>query len=387
MILIFFATNAKESSMRRAVPEKLAGNIPIIMVKEPISFVRKPLSLPLRKRLSRKRQSKNFLEIAPLHFPENIPLLSSFLKWRNVNKTAKEIWELTRNFAGPKIVFYDSPTQEKFVGAFHEDLSIYLAIDDRTVTVAGDPIHGELIAEKRLLEKVNHVICVSSNLAEVLRSRSSGRKDLAVDVLTNGYDERRFSTLSTYDEPNLITSISRPRVLVCGHVSDRIDWIGVIESIKLSDKVTWVFVGPTDDGIPEMVHGLAGRSKNRIRFFPKIDHSEIPAWVTHCEICAIPYKLNSFTRSSSPLKALEYLAMGARVMSTPIPALGEFGSVIEWVQEADAASYKSAIDKLLARGHDRNARVAISEFVKDHSWESKALKVIEIVEKRTLARH
>ncbi len=63
-------------------------------------------------------------------------------------------------------------------------------------------------------------------------------------------------------------------------------------------------------------------------------------------MCAVPYRLNNFTLASSPLKAIEYLAAGAPVLSTEIPALEPFGDVISWVKAGDGKSYAAALDSL-----------------------------------------
>ncbi len=47
---------------------------------------------------------------------------------------------------------------------------------------------------------------------------------------------------------------------------------------------------------------------------------ELPAYIKAFDVCTIPYVMNSFTRSITPLKLMEYLATGKPVVTTALPA-------------------------------------------------------------------
>jgi glycosyltransferase involved in cell wall biosynthesis len=269
---------------------------------------------------------------------------------------------------GKRIVCYDSPTQDQLVGKLREDLSVYIAIDEKTLTVSGEPIQGEVEAEKRLLSRVDKVICVSERLAQVLRSRVPSGRNLPISVLPNGYDERIFDPEKNYPEPSDLARIPKPRALVAGHISERIDWEGIKGAVKSRPSWTWVFVGPADAGMVERINTIGGSTF----YHPPVPVEEVPAWIRYCDACAVPYRLNPFTRASSPLKAIEYLAMGAPVLSTRIPALQPYGDVVHWVDESCGKSYVMGLDKVLEEKTDSGRMKARCMAVSNDSWARKA---------------
>jgi hypothetical protein len=340
---IFFAAASKPTSMRRALAERLAEEEIVIIVDHPVSLLRDRKVPLLEARCNRLPGMEGCWEYRPLHYPERLPGLGRITRMINRQRLQRELDQLLPNKAR-RIVCYDSPTQEHLVGKLNEDISIYLAIDDKTLTVWGEPIHGELEAERRLLSRVDKAVCVSEPLAEVLRSRVPNGRTLSIQVLPNGYNERIFDANRKYTEVAPLVDVPRPRILVAGHVSERIDWDGIAGAARLRPQWTWIFVGPADQGVQEKIQrdlGVHGY------YHPPIPVTEVPAWISHCDACAVPYRLNPFTRASHPLKAIEYLAMGAVVLSTRIPSLERYGEAIEWVNEGDGESYVRALDRLV----------------------------------------
>ena len=149
-----------------------------------------------------------------------------------------------------RVVCYDSPSQCELVRLIHGDLSVYLAIDDRTLTVAGVPIKGELEAERSFWRGWIRSFA-SAKPSQKLCVRACPYPSKPVHVLRNGYDERLFDPQRNYHEPHALKGIPRPRILVSGHISDRIDWNGICGASLLRPEWTWIILGPTDQGIKE----------------------------------------------------------------------------------------------------------------------------------------
>jgi glycosyltransferase involved in cell wall biosynthesis len=264
-----------------------------------------------------------------------------------------------------RIVCYDSPTQDHIVGELRESLSVYLAIDDRTITVRGESISGEIEAEKRLLRKVDRVICVSEPLAQTLKSRTSEGQTPPIFVLPNGYDERIFDPSVDYPEPDFLKDIPRPRILIAGHVSERIDWDGIAGASLLRPDWTWIFLGSADRGMEEKLRNLLD---SHAVMHPSIPVDSVPAWIRHSDACAVPYRLNRFTLASHPLKAIEYLAMGAPVLSTRIPSLESYHGGIEWVEEGDGRGYAKVLDALKQKEMQQKLKEIRRNIVKQETW-------------------
>jgi glycosyltransferase involved in cell wall biosynthesis len=269
----------------------------------------------------------------------------------------------------PTVVCYDSPSQFHLVGSFGEKISVYLAVDDRTVTVTGHPIRGELEAEKKLLSKIDLVVCVSEPLADAIHGRIPNQRALPVHVLPNGYNAQIFDQNRFWPEPTGLKHLSRPRLLVSGHISDRTDWDGIREASRMRPEWIWAFVGFPDTGIQERIFNDLG---SKGFWHPPVPIEEVPAWIQHCDVCAVPYRLNRFTLASSPLKAIEYLAMGSPVLSTRIPALQPYGDVIHWVDEGCGRSYALGLDQALSEKRNPDRMKARRLAVSSDSWARKA---------------
>jgi len=372
---IFFAAGANVTSIRRALAERITKAEQVIVVDRPVSVLRDRKALLLKARCNHLLGVEDCWEYRPLHYPERLPGIGRGLKLLNRRHIQRELNQLLLPNA-KRIVCYDSPTQEYLAGKLGEDLSIYLAIDDLTITVTGESIKGELDAERKLLPKVHLVICISDVLAQRLRERSPSSEKPPIRVLPNGYDERIFNPNGNYPEPNVLLRIPRPRILVAGHISERIDWDGIIGASQLRTPWTWVFVGPADQGVQEKIQrdlGVHGY------YHPPIPLTEVPAWISHCDACVVPYRLNPFTRASHPLKAIEYLAMGAVVLSTRIPSLERYDGAIEWVNEGDGESYARALDDLVNQAGNQEIRELRRRAVSGDSWGVRLNQFREIV--------
>jgi len=87
--------------------------------------------------------------------------------------------------------------------------------------------------------------------------------------------------------------------------------------------------------------------------------------------------VNDHTRSMHPLKALEYLAAGKPVVSTPLPPLSAYGQYVALVAGADR--FVEAIDAAL-RDTDAAAASRRSAFAAGQSWETRLEAISRLVE-------
>lgn len=376
MQLIFFAERAKLSSMRRAVAVRLAREHSVVIVAEPVSVVRAPGTIPRFRRIVGRPAPGTAAELQPLHLPVRLPIIGCQFERLNHALLTRDLSALADPYRdGERVVLYDSPSQHHLVGRLGEVRSVYLAIDDRTVTVTGEEIAGEKEAERHLLESVDQVICVSQPLADTLRARVPDRSSIPIDVVSNGYDDELFVPDAAFSEPAVLAQVPRPRVLVAGHVSERIDWDGITAFAALRPDVAWVFLGPADLRMTERVQVI----RADMRILAPVPHSEVPAFIAHTDVCAAPYCLNAFTRASSPLKVIEYLGMGAPVVTTRVDALEVFHNVVYPVAEGDGHSYAAAMARALADGRSASRRAARVAAVAAHTWSRKAAEVYRII--------
>jgi glycosyltransferase involved in cell wall biosynthesis len=129
------------------------------------------------------------------------------------------------------------------------------------------------------------------------------------------------------------------------------------------------------------IAGIARSSGAGMFLHSPVAHESVPAWIAHCDACAVPYRLNDFTRASSPLKAIEYLGAGAPVLSTEVPSLSAFGNAIAWVRQGDGASYAAALDAVAAEGRSAGAVERRRAAVRAESWGNKVQRFRDLLKK------
>ena len=98
---VFFAVDSKLSSLRKALPLRLAESEPVVVVERAVSAVRQPRRWPMHARV-------DGLEYHPFHWPERMPVLGGLSRELNVRRLRRELDRLCP--PGPRYVCYDSPS-------------------------------------------------------------------------------------------------------------------------------------------------------------------------------------------------------------------------------------------------------------------------------------
>lgn len=92
--------------------------------------------------------------------------------------------------------------------------------------------------------------------------------------------------------------------------------------------------------------------------------AELPAYVKGFDVSVIPYAVNSFTRSITPLKLMEYLATGKPVVSSALPAAQAHANVLRTAGTVE--EFEAALSAALA---DPTAGLAERlDVAREHDW-------------------
>lgn len=215
---------------------------------------------------------------------------------------------------------------------------------------------GSRAAERRLLRRADMVF---SGTGTLQRRFAGVRPD--IEYLPSGTDPARFQ--SPAPEPADLKPLPRPRVLFIGTLNDRMDPRLFPESARVAAEFggSVVLVGP--------VHGsfqLPGPKPPNMHLLGLKPHGEIPAYYQHCDVGIMPFSDSPAARAINPVKALEYLAVGLPVLSTPIPdVVAEFSSVINIVSPED---WSPGLRALLASPVTEEARRARQAHVQARTW-------------------
>lgn len=243
-------------------------------------------------------------------------------------------------------------------------------------------VFGRLAArvEAWSLALAGTVITVSSPLARM----ASAMAPTKVVVVPNGADERRFDP--DVARPDLVRqryTLGQGRVL--GWVGVIRDWHGLellLEALAGLPQATLLVVGdgPGRAGFEARVLeiGLAGR----VIVTGRVAHTEMPDHVAAMDIAVVP---DERTGVASPMKLLEYMAMGRAVVA---PAMDNIRDVVTdrvnglLFRTGDVADLRERLRELLDDGALRaaighNARRAI---VSGRTWRAIAADVVKLAQ-------
>ena len=112
--------------------------------------------------------------------------------------------------------------------------------------------------------------------------------------------------------PAEVAELPRPILGYIGVVDERIDY-QLLGKLAHSTAGSVVMVGPSTKVDPDTfprcanLHWLGGR-----------DYAELPAYAKSFDVCLMPFAMNEATRFINPTKALEYMATGRPIVSTPV---------------------------------------------------------------------
>jgi teichuronic acid biosynthesis glycosyltransferase TuaH len=220
--------------------------------------------------------------------------------------------------------------------------------------------HGTRLEEK-IIKKADLVVANSAYLANY----ASQWNEMTFDI-EQGCDLKNY--LSTnYPMPDDIATINRPIIGYCGAVTSmRLD-ISVIEHIALSfPDYSIVFVGPVDKTFEK---SKLNNLKN-IYFTGLKKLEEIPAYISHFNICMNPQMINPLTVGNYPRKIDEYLVMGKPVVATATMAMEMFRDYVFLCKTKE--DYVTNINLILSNEQflsDREKERRIN-FALTHSWEN-----------------
>jgi glycosyltransferase involved in cell wall biosynthesis len=127
-----------------------------------------------------------------------------------------------------------------------------------------------------------------------------------------------------------------------------------------------VKVDPADFPRLPNIHWLGGR-----------DYQDLPGYCKAFDVCMMLFALNEATEYINPTKALEYLATGRPVISTPVADVVRQYSDLVYI-ERDAPGFVSRIELLLSHPEDSVTQRGLAK-VAGCSWDNTVARMQELI--------
>ncbi|HUE85079.1 MAG TPA: glycosyltransferase family 4 protein [Vicinamibacterales bacterium] len=235
-------------------------------------------------------------------------------------------------------------------------------------------------AERKALELADLVVTVSSPLSALVREIAPRVR--SVLVLPNGVDATRF-------DPAIAGATTRARfdlpasAVVAGWCGIMRSWHGLDLLLKAIAQ-TRCFLFFIGDG-PERVHVERMARElgvhDRVRFAGRVPEADVPAYLAAIDVGVVA---DDLTRYASPMKLVEYMAMGKAVVAPDLPNIrdvlsdGVEGLFFEpGMPDSLARKLASLEDAALRQALGRRGRLRVEA---ERTWRANARQVLHAID-------
>ena len=303
-------------------------------------------------------------------FPDITLLSLQFPAWRWSDRTFvdAERRRLVQDFlAGPgagqfeKPVqwFYDPMAVTAFGGHLEEILTVYDCMDELASFAGAPPELAE--RELDLLARADVVFTGGRRLFEAKSQYHHNCHFYGCGVDWEHFGQARARATAI---PAELARIPRPVLGYFGVVDERLDYPLLARLAEANPKWSVVMVGPV-----LKVEAKSLPRRPNLHWLGQRPYSELPAFCKGFDLALMPFALNPATEFINPTKALEYMATGRQIISTPVPdVVRNFGTVVKVAQGSEA--FLSLCAHAL-RQPDKAAIQRGLQMARENSWEAR----------------
>jgi teichuronic acid biosynthesis glycosyltransferase TuaH len=344
----------------------------------PVLYVDPPTSVLTR---FRSREAARASATGLRHVADNIAVLSPRvpplmerpgIKATAVAATRRQLKVAIRQLGSNRVDTVVVTSFDPLLGFLGERCSVYYAKDDYLAAAELVGMGAGRIRRwvDRLTAAADVVVAVSPTLVDPLAARG-----VNAVLIPNGCEPGLFARTPA-PGPR-----SAPVAAYLGHLSDRVD-LGLLEAV--ADRgIRLKVIGPRQETLS------GGRfdallARPHVTWLDVVPYRELPDVLGDVTTCLLPYGDTSFNRASFPLKLLEYLAAGRRVVSTGLPAVRWLDTdLIDVADGAEEFAERTSLSLTTILAEDEIARRRA--FAAGHTWESRAGALLDATGRTTRA--
>ncbi len=258
---------------------------------------------------------------------------------------------------GPLQIWSFTPDISYILNEFQTEKVVYYCVDDHA-NFSGYDNEQVLRDEAHLCRLADLVVTTSSVLQEAKAPLNPN-----TILVTHGVDYDHFSKALTENLPipSDIADIPHPRLGFFGLIHDWVD-LDLLAEVA-GKRPEWHFILIGDSNVDLTPY----RSLSNMHFLGRKPYEQLPAYCKQFDIGLIPFKVNELTKAVNPIKLREYLAAGLPVVSTPLPEVQIYESLVEIADGPD--EFDIAVNSALVSGVDIIRER--SETMKREKWPEK----------------
>lgn len=259
------------------------------------------------------------------------------------------------------------PNVNRLLGHLGERLTIYHCVDKYS-EFAGVPQDALIRMERELASRAHLVLASAEQLAAELRAHNPN-----THFIPHGVDLAHFARALDPATPvaDELRALPRPIVGFIGLLAEWVD-LRLVRELALR-RPAWSFV----------LVGKAVRDMSPVRGLPNVrllgqrPYAALPAYCRGFDAGIIPFAATELTLRANPLKLREYLAAGLPVVSTPMPEVKRWGSLVHLAD--GAAAFLEGIERALDEGAEEERRRR-AEAMRGEGWEARVEEISALIE-------
>lgn len=339
------------------VAKELTGYAPVLYVDPPSSVLTRFRNQEARQSAGRPglRQVDSRLAVLSIRVP---PLMERpGVKQAALAGVRRGIRSGVKKLGAQRVTALVVPNLEPLFGSAGEEQRVLYVKDDYLAgaELTGLPSRRLQRLSERLPHEADAVVAVSQVLVDGLRGR--GIDPL---LIPNGVDVQVFKDA----EAPTAQDESTPLAAFVGHLSDRVD-VELLNAV--ADRGMRIrMIGPPQETMTQG-HLSTLQAHPNVEWAGRVPYSELGRALSDVTTCLLPYGDTAFNRASFPLKILEYLAAGRRVVSSDLPAVRWLDTPL--VERAHSAEgFAAAVERSLSSPLTPAEIVQRRAFAEQHSW-------------------
>ena len=327
----------------------------------PILFVEEPwLDLPpgSEPRMDIHRVLPNVTVACPHGPPELASDPSLFIKLREWVNESIQAMNHRGEFDMPLLWYYSPMDAAWSLGHFPNRGVVYDCMDELS-QFTGSPV--ELVENERRLMEYSDVVFTGGY--ELWTKKSAVHPNAQFYGCGVEFDHFNLAQQDATTIPPDIDFLPRPIIGWFGVVDERVDYQLLADIARMRPNWSLAIVGPVVKVDPNLLphapnlHWLGGR-----------DYRMLPNYCRAFDVCMMAFAINKATEFINPTKALEYLATGKPVISTPVKdVIRQYSDYVEIASTAE--EFVAKIDEMLRSPNQARIQAGL-DLARRKSWES-----------------
>lgn len=254
---------------------------------------------------------------------------------------------------------------------------IYEYVDHLSPDLAGTKNLPQNIIDKYnyVMSHDNTYVVVTADLLKKDVENHRGKKNLVLS--TNGVDYEFFqefeSDFQVDDAFQEVLNKNKPIVMYYGALAKWFDY-DLIKKIAKTNNYSVVLLGIKYDDS----YDLNINKEENIYFLGSRDYQVLKYYAKKADILMIPFMINDITKSTSPVKIFEYMALNIPIVITDLYECRQYKSVL---LSKNHTEFLKNLDKGLTLKKDQKYLKLLDVEAKENDWSKKARAIIDLIKK------